>query len=130
MDAHSWEGSWARMRPSIPQRSTTMPTQTGSQRSWSRRRRTSVSRSTDRRSSIAGRASIPAHPTNIPSSTGRTPTCVVVGGFAGHGLMHAPAAGLLAAELILDGQISSLDPDEVSLTRFSRPLESVEQTGI
>ena len=55
---------------------------------------------------------------------------VVVGGFAGFGLMHAPAAGLLAAELILDGQISSLDPDEVSLGRFSKPIESVEQTGI
>ena len=32
---------------------------------------------------------------------------IVVGGFAGLELMHAPAAGLLAAELILDGKISS-----------------------
>jgi glycine/D-amino acid oxidase-like deaminating enzyme len=54
---------------------------------------------------------------------------VVVGGFAGLGLMHAPAAGLVAAELIVDGQISSLDRDEVSLARFSRPMDSVEQTG-
>src|SRR5439155_18701219 len=35
---------------------------------------------------------------------------VVVGGFAGLGLMHAPAAGLLAAELIVDGRIKSIDP--------------------
>jgi sarcosine oxidase subunit beta len=44
---------------------------------------------------------------------------VVVGGFAGGGLMHAPAAGLLTAEMILDGRISSLDPAPVSLARFS-----------
>jgi sarcosine oxidase, subunit beta len=54
---------------------------------------------------------------------------IVVGGFAGAGLMHAPAAGLLAAELVLDGAISSLDPAPLSLARFSRPMESIEQTG-
>ena len=53
---------------------------------------------------------------------------VVVGGFAGLGLMHAPAA-LLAAELILDGEIRSVNPADVSLARFSRPIESVERTG-
>jgi len=31
----------------------------------------------------------------------------------GRGLMHAPAAGLLSAELIVDGQLSSLNPDDV-----------------
>ncbi len=54
---------------------------------------------------------------------------VVVGGFAGAGLMHAPAAGLVAAELILDGQITSLEPGRVSLGRFSKPSQSVERTG-
>lgn len=54
---------------------------------------------------------------------------VVVGGFAGLGLMHAPAAGLLASELILDGEIRSVNPADVSLARFSRPIESVERTG-
>jgi sarcosine oxidase subunit beta len=53
----------------------------------------------------------------------------VVGGFAGLGLMHAPAAGLLAAELILDGKIRSVDPADVSLARFSGPIESIERTG-
>jgi sarcosine oxidase subunit beta len=54
---------------------------------------------------------------------------VVVGGFDGRGLMHAPAAGLLCAELIVDGKLSSLSPDEVSLARFSRPIDRVERTG-
>jgi glycine/D-amino acid oxidase-like deaminating enzyme len=54
---------------------------------------------------------------------------VIVGGFAGAGLMHGPAAGLLTAELIADGRISSIDPDPVSLDRFSKPIESVEPTG-
>jgi glycine/D-amino acid oxidase-like deaminating enzyme len=54
---------------------------------------------------------------------------VVVGGFAGLGLMHAPAAGLLAAELIIDGKISSVNPADVSLARLSAPIESIERTG-
>jgi sarcosine oxidase subunit beta len=54
---------------------------------------------------------------------------IVVGGFAGLGLMHAPAAGLLAAELILDGEIGSVNPADVSLARFSGPIESIERTG-
>ncbi len=54
---------------------------------------------------------------------------VMVGGFAGTGLMHGPAAGLLATQLIVDGGISSIDPTEVSLARFVRLLASVEGTG-
>jgi glycine/D-amino acid oxidase-like deaminating enzyme len=54
---------------------------------------------------------------------------VVAGGFAGAGLMHAPAAGLVTAELILDGQITSLDSDSLSLARFSKEIETVERTG-
>jgi sarcosine oxidase subunit beta len=54
---------------------------------------------------------------------------VVVGGFAGLGLMHAPAAGLLAAELILDGGFSSVNPTDVSLTRFTGATRPIEYTG-
>jgi glycine/D-amino acid oxidase-like deaminating enzyme len=54
---------------------------------------------------------------------------VVVGGFAGLGLMHAPAAGLLAAELILDGRITSVNTDDLSLARFSGPIDPIERTG-
>lgn len=54
---------------------------------------------------------------------------IVVGGFAGLGLMHAPAAGLLAAELILDGEITSLTPADVSLARFLGSIQEFERTG-
>jgi glycine/D-amino acid oxidase-like deaminating enzyme len=43
--------------------------------------------------------------------------------------MHAPAAGLLAAELILDGEIASLTPADVSLARFSGSIQEFERTG-
>jgi glycine/D-amino acid oxidase-like deaminating enzyme len=42
---------------------------------------------------------------------------VVAAGFSGHGLMHAPAAGQLMAELIADGR-TSLDLAPLRLARF------------
>jgi sarcosine oxidase subunit beta len=50
-------------------------------------------------------------------------------GFAGAGLMHAPAAGLLAAELIADGSIRSVDGALLSARRFTVGDFSVEPTG-
>ncbi len=50
-------------------------------------------------------------------------------GFSGTGLMHAPAAGLLAAELIVDGAIHSVDAEAVSLKRFDNRGSTVETTG-
>jgi sarcosine oxidase subunit beta len=44
----------------------------------------------------------------------------VLTGFSGHGFMHAPAAGELLAELIVDGQVQSLDLAGFSLDRFAR----------
>jgi sarcosine oxidase subunit beta len=41
-------------------------------------------------------------------------------GFSGHGFMHAPAIGLLMAELVVDGRASSLDLEPLSLRRFRR----------
>jgi sarcosine oxidase subunit beta len=41
-------------------------------------------------------------------------------GFSGHGLMHAPAAGHLLAELIVDGAVHSLDITPLSPARFAR----------
>jgi sarcosine oxidase subunit beta len=43
----------------------------------------------------------------------------VVTGFSGHGFMHGPAAGLLMAEMILDGHASSLDISMLDYQRFS-----------
>jgi len=41
-----------------------------------------------------------------------------INGFSGHGLMHAPACGLLLAEEILDGKAHTLDITSLSLGRF------------
>lgn len=54
---------------------------------------------------------------------------VIATGFSGHGLMHAPATGLLVAELILDGRAHSLDITALSPQRFERG-EALAETMI
>lgn len=52
---------------------------------------------------------------------GRAPGCenlVLVNGSSGHGVMHAPALGALAAELIVHGSARSLDAQALRPTRF------------
>jgi sarcosine oxidase, subunit beta len=52
---------------------------------------------------------------------GRAPGCenlVLVNGSSGHGVMHAPALGALAAELIVHGAPRSLDVRELRPSRF------------
>jgi sarcosine oxidase subunit beta len=39
-------------------------------------------------------------------------------GFSGHGVMHAPATGMLLAEEILDGRAQTIDIDELRIDRF------------
>jgi sarcosine oxidase, subunit beta len=46
------------------------------------------------------------------------PGLVTVAGFAGSGIMHAPAAGLLAAELVADGSARSMPIEAFSSARF------------
>jgi len=50
-------------------------------------------------------------------------------GFAGTGLMLAPAAGMLAAELIVDGGIRSMDPTLLAADRFKGANRPAETTG-
>jgi sarcosine oxidase subunit beta len=50
-------------------------------------------------------------------------------GFAGTGLMFAPAAGMLAAEVIVDGGIRSVDPTLLAADRFSTANQLAETTG-
>jgi sarcosine oxidase, subunit beta len=50
-------------------------------------------------------------------------------GFAGTGVMLAPAAGLLVTELILDGAIRSANAAELSSTRFGPDESTTETTG-
>lgn len=44
---------------------------------------------------------------------------IVVAGYSGHGFMHGPIAGLLVAEIILDGRAHTLDISELAYERFS-----------
>lgn len=45
----------------------------------------------------------------------------VCAGFSGHGFMHGPACGLLMAEEILEGKASTINIDELRLSRFESP---------
>ncbi|GAB4445723.1 MAG: FAD-binding oxidoreductase [Chloroflexi bacterium OHK40] len=55
---------------------------------------------------------------------------VDVSGFSGHGIMHAPAAGLLIAEEILDGRAHTIDIDELRVTRFQAGALQAEKNVI
>lgn len=46
------------------------------------------------------------------------PNYVDASGFSGHGVMHAPATGLLIGEEILDGRAWTIDIDDLRVTRF------------
>jgi len=48
------------------------------------------------------------------------PGFFVVAGFSGHGIMHAPAAGRAAAEMLVRGRSEHLDVSALSLERFAR----------
>ncbi|HRI66656.1 MAG TPA: FAD-dependent oxidoreductase [Polyangium sp.] len=47
------------------------------------------------------------------------PNLYFVNGSSGHGVMHSPALGLLLAEMIVDGNASSLDVSSLRPTRFA-----------
>jgi sarcosine oxidase subunit beta len=44
----------------------------------------------------------------------------IVAGFSGHGFMHAPAAGIVAAEELINGRATTLDPSPLRPDRFAR----------
>lgn len=44
-------------------------------------------------------------------------------GFSGHGIMHAPAAGIAVAELVTDGEASTVDVTAFRHTRFGEDVE-------
>ena len=61
----------------------------------------------------------PDHHAIVAEVTGR-PGLVLVTGFSGHGVMHAPAAGRCAAEIVVRGRSESVDVSALSLCRFGR----------
>ncbi|MEM8531749.1 MAG: FAD-binding oxidoreductase [Chloroflexota bacterium] len=58
------------------------------------------------------------------------PNYVDASGFSGHGIMHAPATGLLMAEEILDGQAKTIDIHDLRTTRFSNDVLTKERNVI
>ncbi len=58
------------------------------------------------------------------------PNYVDASGFSGHGVMHAPATGLLIAEEILDGRAHTIAIDELRITRFDAGAQRREQNVI
>ena len=58
---------------------------------------------------------------------GRVGSTVFVNGSSGHGVMHSPALGQLAAEIILDGKARALDVHALRPSRFkeNEPVASV-----
>jgi sarcosine oxidase, subunit beta len=65
-----------------------------------------------------------AHP--IIGRLGEPEGFVAVTGFSGHGFMHGPIAGLLTAEIILDGQAHTLDITSLAYERFAESRLSRE----
>ncbi|RRR67167.1 MAG: FAD-binding oxidoreductase [Candidatus Viridilinea halotolerans] len=51
-------------------------------------------------------------------------------GFSGHGIMHAPATGMLIAEEILDGRAHTINIDELRITRFQQGAAHLERNII
>jgi sarcosine oxidase, subunit beta len=51
-------------------------------------------------------------------------------GFSGHGIMHAPATGMLLAEEIIDGRAHSINIDELRIERFRAEKTSAERNVI
>lgn len=52
-----------------------------------------------------------------------------VNGFSGHGVMHSPASGRVAADLVLNGRSDLIDANQLSVTRFAEG-RSLEETAI
>jgi sarcosine oxidase subunit beta len=52
-----------------------------------------------------------------------------VNGFSGHGVMHSPASGRIAAELILQGHSSLINAEQLGVERFAQG-KLLEETAI
>lgn len=52
-----------------------------------------------------------------------------VNGFSGHGVMHSPASGRIAADLILQGRSDLIDASQLSVVRFAEG-ELLEETAV
>ena len=71
----------------------------------------------------------PSTPDRHPIIDGLADGLYVALGFSGTGLMHAPAAGQLATELIVDGKVRSVDSELLSASRFGSQIVPGEATS-
>ncbi len=55
---------------------------------------------------------------------------VIAAGFSGHGFMHGPITGLLAAELVLDDRAHTLDISQLRLSRFAEGVPIYEHNVV
>ncbi len=55
---------------------------------------------------------------------------LLAAGFSGHGFMHAPAAGQLIAEMVVDGAATSLDVEPFRIERFAGRGLAIEKNVI
>jgi len=52
-----------------------------------------------------------------------------VNGFSGHGVMHSPASGKVAADLVLKGRSDLIDANQLSVERF-KAGKLLEETAV
>ena len=52
-----------------------------------------------------------------------------VNGFSGHGVMHSPASGKVAADLVIEGRSDLIDANQLSVTRFAEG-KTLEETAV
>jgi sarcosine oxidase subunit beta len=52
-----------------------------------------------------------------------------VNGFSGHGVMHSPASGRIAADLVLHGHSDLIDATQLSVERFKEG-KLLEETAV
>jgi sarcosine oxidase subunit beta len=69
-----------------------------------------------------------AHP--ILGAVPQVPGFLLANGFSGHGFQHAPAVGLLLAEIVLDGAPRTLDLAPLAYARFAAGAADVERNVV
>lgn len=77
----------------------------------------------------AGLLEVTPDHTGIIGAVPGTDGLYVLGGFSGHGFMHAPIAGQLMAEVIVDGHAHTVDVTSYGLDRFGRGEAKLDATS-
>lgn len=68
------------------------------------------------------------HP--IIDRAGKVENAWICAGFSGHGLMHAPAAGKVTSEMVLDGRATTVDVSVLTLQRFADGASGIHEDNV